>query len=34
MSDLVIEQVRWKSNSCGFSFIQLVFRNGVTSPVF
>jgi len=34
MSDLIIEKVRWKSNSCGFSFIQLVFRNGITSPVF
>jgi hypothetical protein len=34
LNDLVVEQVRWKSNSCGFSFIQLVFRKGVTSPVF
>lgn len=34
MSDLVLEQVRWKSSSCGFAFIQLVFSNGITSPVF
>lgn len=34
MSDLVVEQVRWKSNSCGFSYIQLVFRKGITSPIF
>lgn len=29
-----MEKIQWKGGSCGFSMIQLVFKNGITSPAF
>lgn len=34
ISDLVLEKVCWKAEGCGFSMLQLVFKNGITSPPF
>ena len=34
LADLVLEKICWKRKDCGFSMIQLVFKNGITSPVF
>lgn len=34
MEDLVLEKICWKRQGCGFSMLQLVFRNGISSPVF
>jgi hypothetical protein len=31
---LIIEKVCWKQEGCGFNLIQLVFSNGITSPLF
>jgi len=33
-SDLVLERVCWKKDGCGFALLQLVFKNGITSPFF
>lgn len=33
-ADLVLEKVCWKKDGCGFSLLQLVFKNGITSPFF
>ena len=34
IKDLILEKIQWKGGSCGFSMIQLVFKNGITSPAF
>lgn len=34
ITDLVLEKICWKPEGLSFSMIQLVFRNGIKSPIF